>query len=148
MISKLAFLMALTISAQVFAAKTVLLESKELVGFAPPEYVGTYTTQIKSDGTIQYVDNKNKVIVSAKLSTKAVKQLIKEIATLEEGPLLGDEGPQCMDAPIKEIIAYKEDGRAVKIKTIVNCNTKTMNDATQLNMIIESAETLTTILTR
>ena len=46
---------------QAQALTTVLMESSTHVGFAPPQYSGIFKVQVLSDGTLQKIDNKQKI---------------------------------------------------------------------------------------
>ncbi len=122
------------------AAPSVLLQTKTVVGFAPPDIRGTYTTQINSDGTIVYTNNKDVSTVVAKLSKQTVKSIKMKIKEFSVGELVGEEGPGCMDAPWTQVTAMK-DGKEVVIKSQVACNTKQMYEASELNSAIHAAET-------
>lgn len=122
------------------AAPSVLLETKTIVGFAPPDIRGVYTTQINSDGSIVYTNNKDVSMVVAKLSKQTVKAIKTKIKDLSVGELVGEEGPGCMDAPSTQVTAMK-DGKEVVIKSVVACKQKEMYEASELNSAIHAAET-------
>ncbi len=143
---KLLFIALVTCIAQAQAA-SVLIESSMNVGFAPPQYQGTFKVQILSDGTIQKIDNKQKTTKFAKLSAAAVKSLNQQIATLQIGELQGEDGPLCSDAPMRKNTVMK-NAEAIVIKTNVSCNAKEMSSAYNLNRIIDSADSLSSSLTR
>jgi len=140
-------LAVLFISAQTFAASNVLIEHVTHVGFAPPENVGTYSQQILVDGTVQSVDNKNKVVKIAKLSSVALKNLKSEIASLKVEALEGEDGPECEDAPSSETVVYR-NAKKIEIKTQEQCRTKEMYSASTLNQVMDGASSLSSALSR
>lgn len=143
---KLLFIALVTCIAQAQAA-SVLIESSMNVGFAPPQYQGTFKVQILSDGTIQKVDNKQKTTKFAKLSAAAVKSLNQQIATLQIEDLQGEEGPLCSDAPSRQNTVIK-NAKEIVIKTNISCNSKEMSSAYNLNRIIDSADSMSSALSR
>jgi hypothetical protein len=135
------FALAFAFSAQVLAAAT-LIKSETHVGFAPPEYRGTFTSEIKTDGTIQYVNNKGVVTKMGKLSSLALKNLKAEIATIKDQELVGnDDGPMCMDAP-SIIVTAVVDGKEIVAKETVGCKDKVNSSAWDIIPVIEAASTL------
>lgn len=138
---KLFFIALFTLTAHAQAGVSVLIESSTHVGFAPPQYRGIFKLQILSDGTLQKIDNKQKVTKFAKLSGAAVKNLNQQIATLQIGELQGEDGPLCTDAPMRKTIVNK-NAEEIVIKTNISCNTKEMSTAYNLNRIIDSAESM------
>lgn len=143
---KLLFIALVTCVAQAQAA-SVLIESSMNVGFAPPGYQGVFKVQILSDGTIQKVDNKQKINKIAKLSAAAVKSLNQQIAKLQVGELQGEDGPLCSDAPSHQTVVIRNTEEVV-IKTNISCNMKEMSSAYNLNRIMDSADTLSSALSR
>lgn len=141
---KLLFVALVTCMAQAQAA-SVLIESSMNVGFAPPGSQGTFKVQILSDGTLQKVDNKQKTTKFAKLSAAAVKSLNQQIAKLQIEDLQGENGPICNDAPSRKNIVIK-NAQEIIIKTNIDCNTKEMSSAYNLNTIMDSADSLSSSL--
>ncbi|MBC7740669.1 MAG: hypothetical protein H7061_00630 [Bdellovibrionaceae bacterium] len=135
-----ALIVTLAFSAQVFAA-TNLMSYTTVVGFAPPDYRGVYKTEVKSDGLIQYTDNKGVVTKIGALSEVAVKNLVKLISDLKPGPLQGADGPQCQDAPTTTIQVTK-DAQEVVISHNAGCRTKQMTTASELVQLMNSAHSL------
>ena len=140
-----AIITTLFLSVQVFAASTTLITRSMYVAFAPPEFRGEHKTEIKSDGVIRYISNKGKVFAVAKLSASAVKSLKQKIAAFEYGPLVGEDGPECMDAPSIQITLNK-GGKDLVISETVNCKTKQMSEAYELVEVINSAHGLTQLV--
>lgn len=120
---------------------TVLLRDKVSVGWAPPEKLGTYVTDILSNGNVQHTDNKGVKTVIVKISKEAVEKIKTQIAKLEETELYSDGGPECFDAPSLENIVMK-DGKEIKIRTQYACVVSQMAGAYELNNIINSASDL------
>ncbi len=144
---KIFFIALIAISAHAQAGTSVLIENTTHVGFAPPQYSGIFKVQILSDGTIQKIDNKQKVTKFAKLSAAAVKNLNQQIAKLQIGELQGEEGPLCTDAPMRKTTVIK-NAEEIVIKTNISCNTKEMPTAYNLNRIIDSADSLFSALSQ
>ena len=123
------------------ATASVILKSVTFVGFAPPEVAGKYTTQILSNGSVELIDNKDKKTVMLKLSAAATKNLINKIKSIKVEELQGEDGPGCMDAPLKMIIA-NINGQDVTLKSTMNCIEKSMSSAYEVNEIMDSTESL------
>jgi hypothetical protein len=132
----------------VFAfAEGIVLQSKTMVGFAPPEMRGTYTVQIKDNGQVLSIDNKSQKVVLAKLSKPVMKALLEKVEKLEIQDLQGEEGPGCYDAPTTEVSVFKAE-KEVIIKTVVACKTKEMFSAYELNSMMNSAIGIRSILNK
>ncbi len=144
---KLLFIALVACVAQAQAATSVLIEKSTHVGFAPPQYQGVFKVQILSDGTIQKVDNKQKVTKFAKLSAAAIKNLSQQISALDVGELQGEDGPLCSDAPMRKTKVIK-NSQEIIIKENISCNSKEMSSAYNLNSVIDSADALSSALTR
>lgn len=136
--------MVILVSLNTMAA-TTLLRTSMFVGFAPPEYRGEFKTEILSNGSVEYTNNKGKVTQVMKLSKSALKNLVAQIAKFEVTQLDGEDAPVCMDAPSTRVVAVK-DGQEVEIKTEFGCVPKTMYSAIELVNIIESAGLMATYL--
>lgn len=133
---------ALTLAAQISLAATTLVKSTTWVGFAPPQHQGAFTTEILSNGTIQYVNNKGIVKKMGKLSSEALQNLKAEVATLKAGDLVGEtDGPACMDAPSTYVTVY-QDGVEIKTKEEAGCKEQVLPSAWKLNQVIDAAVTM------
>jgi hypothetical protein len=126
-------------------AATALLKSRLVVGFAPEEYRGVFTTTVLSNGVVEYENNKGQVKQVLKLSKVALKNLAAQIEKLEVEPLMGEDTPQCMDAPSSESYAVKA-GKEVLIKTVYGCREKTMNSAYSLVSLIQSFDNISDLV--
>ena len=118
-------------------AATALLKSRLVVGFAPEEDRGVFTTTVLSNGLVEFENNKGKVTHVLKMSKVAVKNLVAQIEKLEVEPLMGEDTPQCMDAPSSEIYVVKAN-KEILIKTVYNCREKIMNAAYNLVNLMQS----------
>ena len=100
-------MIVMLVSLNVMAATSVLLQTKTVVGFAPEDYRGVYSTTVLSNGVVQYENNKGVVTQVLKLSKAAVKAIVAKIESLEVGELQGEDTPMCMDAPSESNIVMK-----------------------------------------
>ncbi len=104
-------------------------------GFAPPDYAGTFTVLVEADGTIRYIDNKNKQLVVAKLSAPSVQQLRSKIEAVADGVLSKSDEPGCADAPSIRYSVFKASGQEIIISEQVDCQTSRLPLAYDLNQI-------------
>jgi hypothetical protein len=135
-------LITASLSATAPPKATVLLKSSYGIGFASPEVMGVYATQIEADGTIRYIDNKQRERVVAKLSSTSVNELKKQIAAVKAGTIVLPDEPQCMDAPSTYVKVYKADGSEVEIAEESGCLLGKLAGAEQLNSIADAMMTL------
>ena len=135
------------VSLNVMAATSVLLKTKTVVGFAPEDYRGVFTTSVLSNGVVQYENNKGVVTNVLKLSKTAVKAIVAKIAALEVGELQGEDTPPCMDAPSTSNIVLK-NGVEIEIKTVFGCRELVMNSSGsyELNRTIDSLDTVADLI--
>lgn len=126
-------------------AATALLKTRTVVGFAPEEYRGVFTTTVLSNGVVEFENNKGQVTQVLKLSKLALKNLVAQIAKVEVEALQGEDGPQCMDAPSVEYSVIK-DGKEILIKTVYGCREKIMYSAFSLVSVIQSVDNISDLV--
>jgi hypothetical protein len=140
-------MLAMFVSLNAMAATSVLLQTKIVVGFAPIDDRGVYSTSLLSNGVVQYENNKGVVVRVLKLSKGAVNAIVAKIASLEVGDLQGEDTPQCMDAPSHSNVVMK-DGQEIVIKTVFGCREKVMNTpgSYELNRTIQALDTMADLI--
>ncbi len=79
--------------------------------------------------------------VVGKLSPVAVNTLVKLIAELKVGPLAGENGPRCTDAPTTSFQINK-GGQQVVISRTSSCVKEDMVGASELVQLMHAAHSL------
>ncbi len=134
------YLMALLLGVIGFSAQAVELapgvvgEVTTFVGFAPPEFRGTFRFQLLSSGTLQSVDNHGQVKVVGSVSSEIVAGFEKKIAAIQSAELNAPQGPICMDAPGTHITVQQADGTDLVIWKRGGCRESTPVDYAASNV--------------
>jgi len=91
------------------------------VGFAPPDFAGTYRFQLLDSGEIVRVDNKGKSTLLANLTPLMTQKIQIQIEAIQSVELETPRTPPCTDVPTSEIQVRNVNGHTLQIWRSAGC---------------------------